>query len=141
MADTGMGTTVALTTSTFTASVLNVSEVGADIESLDITHLGLASTAYALKFPGDNPDLKDITITYFFKSDELALVPRALTSDTLTITLPIETSGNTTNMSIVLTGFIRSNTLGPPLARNQVNQGTLVFHPDGGTVTITKEAA
>jgi len=141
MADTGQGATVALTTSTFTAQIVNVSELKDQVESLDITHLGLASTANALKFPGDCPDLQPITITYFFKNTETPPRTRALAQDTLTVTLPIEVSGNTTNFSIVVTGFIQDNNLMPALARNQINQGTLVFMPDGSTVTITPESA
>ena len=137
--DTGVGLTVALTTSTFTASIVNVSELIEQVEALDITHLGIASTANARKIAGDNPELQPITIVHQFKSIETP--PRAGVADTLTITLPIAVSGNTTNYSIVVTGIITQNTLLPAGARNQVNQSNMIFTPDGVTVTITKEAA
>lgn len=137
--DTGAGATVALTTATFTASIINVSELREVVERLDITHLGVASADEALKYPGDNPDLQDITVTYQFKSEESPPRARANVSDTITITLPAANTSNTTPFSVVCSGFVAENTLLPALARNQINQGTLVFTPNGTTVTITAE--
>lgn len=137
--DTGVGATVALTTATFTASIINVGEVREVVEALDITHLGIASTANARNMPGDNPELQDIPIAFQFDSQEAVPRSRANQQDTLTITLPSADTNNTTPFSIVLSGFVRESPLSPALARNQVNQGSMTFHPDGETVTITVE--
>ena len=138
--DTGVGATVALTTATFTASILNVGELREVVERLDITHLGVASTANARKMPGDNPELGDIPVSFIFDSQEAVPRARANTQDTLTITLPSADTNNTTPFSLVVTGFVAEAVLLPALARNQVNQGTLVFTPDGNTtVTVTVE--
>lgn len=137
--DTGVGATVALSTATFTASILNVSEIREAVESLDYTHLGVASTSNALKMAGDNPELADVTIGFFFDSQEAVPRARANNTDTLTITLPSADTNNTTPFSIVLSGFVKESAIAPALARNQVNQGTLVFTPNGSTVTVTVE--
>lgn len=137
--DTGVGATAALTTATFTASILNVGEVREVVESLDITHLGIASTSNARKFPGDNPDLQDIPIQFIFNSEEAVPRARANQSDTLTITLPSANTSNTTPFSIVLSGFVKEAGIAPALQRNQINQSTLVFTPNGTTVTVTVE--
>ena len=137
--DTGVGATAALSTATFTASIVNVGEVREVVESLDITHLGVASTSNALKFAGDNPDLQDIPIGFFFDSQEAVPRARGNQTDTLTITLPSADTSNTTPFSIVLSGFVKESAVSPALSRNQVNQGQLVFTPNGTTVTITVE--
>lgn len=139
-ADTGVGATVALTTATFTASILNVSELREAVEALDITHLGIASANNARKMAGDNPEFADLSISFFFDSQVAAPRARANPQDTLTITLPVSDTNNTTPFSIVLSGFVKESVILPALARNQVNMGTLVFTPDANTtVTITVE--
>ncbi len=137
--DTGVGSTVALTTATFTASIVNTSEIREVVERLDTTHLGLASTANATKMIGDNPELQDVTIDFHFDSQEA--VPRvgANATDTLTITLPSADTNNTTPFSIILSGFVAEAVVAPALSRNTVNAGQLVFTPNGSTVTITAE--
>ncbi len=137
--DTGVGATVALATSTFTASITNVGEVREIVEALDTTHLGVASTSNATFMAGDNPELQDVPITFLFDSQEAVPRARAVASENLTITLPAADTNNTTVFSLVISGFVRESVIVPTLARNQVNTGTLVFRPDGSTVTVTVE--
>ncbi len=134
----GTGTTAALTTSTYTANLINAGEIREAVEDIDITHLGIAATSNAQSVSGDNPKLQAIPLVTQAKHTEATV--RAGTSDTLTITYPKLVSGSASAKSIVLTGFVMENTIGANAARNEVQQDTLSFMPDGITVTINTEA-
>lgn len=137
-ADTGNGTTVAFTTSTFTASIVSIQIGERTIEALDVSHL-LTSGDREL-IPGDLITNAPWTLNFIADvtaSSKFTLEPG--TVDTLTITLPeqIEAGDPPT---IAATGIVLSCKW-PDLENDAVQMGSIQFQPNGGTgPTFTQDA-
>jgi len=83
--------------------------------SPDISHLGSNSGAPGGARTYIPPDLTDVgpfTAEILFDSDHTTALPAIATSDTITVTLPIRVSGNTTNATVSGTGWIVSQDWG-----------------------------
>lgn len=136
---TGSGAAITFSTTSFTAAVRQISEMDIEIEVVDATVLGVAAADEALAIPGDNPDPSEVTVTTRFAGAQAQASLR--TVETITITLPKESSASNTAANIAGTGFITAFRKLPNLQRNQLNEGMLRFKWDGTTgPTYTAEA-
>lgn len=137
--DTGNGTTVALTTGPFTASVISVTIGEQTIDMLDASHLG--TTGFMEKVVSDLADAGEVTIEYLADStDEDKFKAPLGQTDTLTITLPEQVAaGNPPTFA----GTGAVTTWKPPdLVNGQLQTGSFTFTWDGYTgPTFTEDAA
>jgi hypothetical protein len=135
---TGNGATVALTTDTFAASIIDATLGGWTLEMLDESHLGTTGTME--KTVADLAEEKPLTFNYFVDvTDDTKWSPAKGSTDTLTITFPSQLAGD--DATLVMTGAVTDVTH-PTLANNQLAQGSFEFTPDGKTgPTFTEEAA
>lgn len=136
--DTGNGTTVGFSSTTITGHLFQQLDGGEQTLG-KVPTSSLATTGDATFIPADLRDNSDVTGTLIFVAT--GALPALGTVETLTITHPIHTSGNTTNATTAGTGFI--SRIGKP---NMVND-TLAVLPfswtwDGETgPTFTAESA
>ena len=136
---TGSGASVTFGTSSFTGAIRQISEMDVEIEIVDSTVLGIAAADEAICIPGDNPDPSEVTVTTRFAGAQAQPALRVV--ETITITLPKESSASNTAASLAGTGFITAFRKTPNLQRNQLNEGMIRFKFDGGTgPTYTAEA-
>lgn len=136
--DTGNGTTVAFTSGSFAASIIDADLGDITIEMLDASHLGTSGDME--KVPSDLRDNGAWTFNYFADpTDADKVKPAVGVVDTLTVTFPSQTAG--TDATYVATGAVTSVKM-PTLANGQLMQGSFEFTPDGFTgPTFTEEAA
>lgn len=86
-ADSGVGTTLTFSASTYAANILSLSWDGISRPVLDTTHLG--TTVARTKVPGDLYDSGNLNVTWQFDPSEA--IPITSTAETVTLDFP--TSG------------------------------------------------
>lgn len=138
--DTGNGTTVAFTTDSFAAAVINANIGGRSLAMLD--NSDLSTTGNMKKKAADLVDQGAITVEYFVDptdADKFEPDMGPTFNDTLTITFPSQLGG--ADATYAATGHV-TNIDGPNIANNELMKGTFEFTPDGVTgPTFTEEAA
>lgn len=138
---TGHGATIAFGTSSFTASFLSIGSFEQTREALDNSHLG--TTNYRSKTPGDLVEPGEFTLELFFNPEDHGtsddLPPITAAAETVTITLPISNSGNTTNAAFAGSAFVTSWG-SPEMVTDSLMQSTVTVQWATGP-TYTEEAA
>lgn len=137
--DTGQGATISFSTTSDVGCVRSMDLPDWTMEKVDATCLD--TTDFGRFVAGDLTDPGEITLTAVF--DATNAIPADGVVETVTVTFPIGTSGNTTNATLVGSGFISRRKL-PTLETNQLMELELTFAFDGDTLTpptYTAEAA
>lgn len=138
MADLGNGATATFGTSGFSFAIESISFGQKTREKIEKSHLG--TTGEKEYTFNDLQDAADVTFRYQFDATA-GVVNTNATPETVTVTWPIHTSGNTTNATYAGTGAITAVT--PPTLENGVLQtAELTVTWDGNTgPAFTNEAA
>ena len=100
-ADTGIGTTLTFSASTYAANITSLSWDGISRPALDITHLG--TTVARAKLPGDLYDPGSLNVTWQFDPSEV--IPITSTAETVTLTFPTGGTSERWTASGFLTDF------------------------------------
>ena len=143
---TGQGTTAVLTTAQLAGCVRSIALPNLSQEKIDASCLD--TTGFTRYIPGDLTEVGECQLTHVFDptydwaafgdANDEPLVGKI---DTLTVTFPIGTDGNTTNAVFAGSGFVMSYDL-PDLSLNQLAEVTVNFCFDGDTgPTWTPESA
>lgn len=135
---TGQGTTAVLTTAAIVGCVRSIALPNLSQEKIDASCLD--TTGFTRYIPGDLTEVGECQLTLIFDPtyDWTAVVGAI---DTLTVTFPIGTTGNTTNAVFAGSGFVMSYDL-PDLSLNSLAEVTVNFCFDGDTgPTWTPESA
>lgn len=129
----GHGTTIALGTSGFTASIRRIEGLERLREWLETSHLGLALNAERTRVPADLIDCSPFVVVFEFNPSFTTQPPIAAAAETITITFPLRT-GETSAATLVLTGGL-SRDKGPDIEVNpsDVMLGEITIQPDGLT--------
>ena len=138
MADTGSGATLTLATTGSVGRIRSMTLPEITTEKIDTT--ALDSTDFMTYVSGDVADPGEITAEIVFDAtgDDL---PSLGVAETVTVTFPIHTSGNTTNATLAGTGFITSFKM-PDMAINELQVASITIAFDGETgPAFTQEAA
>lgn len=136
---TGSGASITFATTAFVGKYREIGSMTKSIPAIDATTLDIAAADEAISIPGDNPELGEIRCVVRYAGAQAH--PALRTVETITITLPKESSASLAAANIAGTGFIMSWTPVPNLQRNQLNTAEIVFKYDGGTgPTFTAEA-
>lgn len=135
--DTGHGASAVLSS---TAYAFCWTEMDMGEETIPTVNIScLSTTDYEELIPGDLKEPGTVTIPFFNDPEDAA--PTLGTVETLTITLPISDSANTTAATWTGTGFL-TNYKRPRFVKNEPQDGSLTFQFDGLTgPTFTVEAA
>lgn len=138
MADTGLGATLTLGTTGSVGAIRSITSPEFVLEKIDKSVLG--TTDFMEYHPGDLSDPGEITAEILFDA-EGDDVPSRGVAETVTITWPIHTSGNTTNATLAGTGFITQFKL-PDFQINELQVATITIAFDGDTdPAFTAESA
>lgn len=126
---TGQGTTAVLTTNAITGCVRSLTLPELTQDKIDASCLD--TTGFMKYIPGDLTDPGECTLEIIFDPtfDFDAIVG---VIDTLTITFGLGTSTNTTNATLIGTGFITNYGL-PDLSTNNLAVVNVTFAFDGAT--------
>lgn len=138
MADTGHGATLTLGTTGAVGAIRSMTLPEFVLEKIETTVLD--TTGFMTYMPGDVSDPGEMTAEILFdaESDDL---PDAGVAETVTVTFPIHTSGNTTNATLSGSGFITGRKM-PDMATNELQVMELTIAFDGETgPAFTQEAA
>lgn len=137
MSDTGNQATLTLSVTGSVGDIRTMDLPEWLLEKINDSHLGTDN--FETFCPGDLSDPGEISGTVVF--DATAALPNRGVVETATITLAISTTGNTTNATLVGTGFLTRTKL-PNLANNQLNEWEFTFAFDGKTEpAFTPESA
>jgi len=128
---TGCGATITFGTTSFSGKYREIGELMQDREVVDSTTLDRATGSFAINIPGDNPSPGQIRCRIRWEGATAPITFAA--AETITITLPKETSASTNAATVAGTGYVVSRRLLPNLQRNQLNEGEFVIQFNGGT--------
>lgn len=128
---TGSGASITFATTSFSGKYREISELMQDREVVDSTTLDRTSLSFAQNIPGDNPSPGQVRCR--IRWEGATAPPSFAAPETITITLPKETSGSNNAATVAGTGYIISRRLMPNLQRNQLNEGEFVIQFNGGT--------
>jgi|SRR6056297_485492 len=138
MADTGHGATLTLATTGAVGAIRSMTLPEIVMEKIETTVLG--TTDFMEYMPGDLSDPGELTATILFDAEDDDLPSRGV-AETVTVTFPVHTSGNTTNATLAGTGFITSVKM-PDMATNELQVMELTIAFDGLTgPAFTAESA
>ena len=138
MADTGNGATLTLSATGSVGSVRSLNLGEHTLPAIDSSHLG--TTNYISSIPGDLVDPGEVQIEAIFAQG--TAIPDLGAVETITVTFPIVTSGNSSNAVYTGSGFLTNMSL-PEIVNNELMMMSLTFKLDGvGTEpTFTAEAS
>lgn len=128
---TGSGASIVFTTQTWVGKYREIGELQQEREVVDTTTLDIASANTAQNIPGDNPSPGQVRCRVRWQGTQA--LPTFSAPETITITLPKETSASNNAATVAGTGYIVSRRLLPNLQRNQLNEGELVIQFNGVT--------
>jgi hypothetical protein len=128
LGDTGQGATLVFETSSALGRIRSMQLPDWVMEAIEAT--GLEDTGFGKKIPGDLTDAGEASITAVFDATEAIATPG--TVETLTVTFPIGTAGNTTAATMAGTGFISTVGL-PNMITGELMELTYTFTYDGDT--------
>ena len=132
--DVATGITVVFGTSGFSLDLMDVNPFDASRESIDCTHQG---SSVAREFvPSDLVDFGELTITG--SHDPSVRPPIDQATETVTITVPILTPGNTTNATISGQAFMTGYSVTGALETKIEFEATIKW---AGDITVSAEAA
>lgn len=138
MADTGHGATLALATTGSIGALRSITLPEETIE--DIKDSDLSTNNYETYVAGDLAEPGEISADILFDPTSNT-VPAKGVSETVTVTWPIHTSGNTTNATYAGTGYVKAFKL-PDMQTNELQLATITIKLDGKTEpAFTQEAA
>lgn len=138
MADTGLGATLTLATTGSVGTIRSITSPEFTLEKIDTS--ALSTTDFMTYIAGDLTDPGEITAEVIFDATADDLPSRGV-AETVTITWPIHTSGNTTNATLAGTGFITGWKM-PDMAVNELQVASITIAYDGGTgPAFSQEAA
>lgn len=131
VSDTGLGATIAFSSTTFAARVVGITNPTWSVEKLDDSTL--ASTGYKKFIPSDLVDPGEVTVEIMWPTS-LALPTIGGASETITITFPLRSGagGEGTAANIAGTGFF-SEIVVAPLQIGTIQKGSFKIVFDGGT--------
>lgn len=136
---TGSGVAITFGTNTYSGKIRSVGATEQNRGKVDSTTLDVGSTSFAKCIPADNPDPGETEVTIRWAG---ATAPQVFAApETITITLPKETSGSSSGATFAGTGFLSKRRGAPNLQRSTLNEGSYTIAWDGGTgPTYTVEA-
>ena len=138
MADTGQGATLTLATTGAVGVIRSMTLPEMTVDKLDTSDL--STTDFMTYVATDLADPGEITAEILFDAEDDDL-PSFGVSETVTVTFPIHTSGNTTNATLAGTGFITGFKM-PDMQIGELQVATITIAYDGGTgPAFTAEAA
>jgi hypothetical protein len=138
MADTGQGATLTLATTGSIGVIRSLTLPEITIDTLDDSDLSTTGFKTYIKTDLAEPGTLQAEILWDATTNDL---PTLGTAETVTVTFPIHTSGNTTNATFAGTGFISSIKM-PDMQMGELQVATLTVQLDGKTdPAFTAEAA
>ena len=138
MADTGNGATLTLATTGSVGTIRSMTLPEFVVEKIETSHL--ATTSFKTYRSADLSEPGEITAEILFNADT-GSVPSRGVAETVTVTWPIHTSGNTTNATLAGTGFITSFKT-PDMTNGELQIANITIAYDGETdPAFTAEAA
>lgn len=126
--DTGNGATLTLATTGAVGDVQSMSLPDWALEDVESSHLG--TTTFKTYIPGDLAEPGEISAVVVFNST--VAIPSLGVAETVTVTYPVGTSGNTTNATLIGTGYIKKYQH-PELANSTLQTATVGVKFDGLT--------
>lgn len=129
MADTGTGATLTLATTGAVGAIrsMTLPEVVVD----DIETSDLSTTGQKTYIAADLAEPGELSVEVLFDATSNSLETFG-TSETVTVTFPIHTSGNTTNATLAGTGYVKGQKF-PDMQIGELQVYTLTIKYDGIT--------
>lgn len=138
MADTGTGATLTLATTGSIGTIRSMTLPEAVVEDIETTDL--STTSQKTFIAADLADPGEMSAEVLFDATANSLETFGA-SETVTVTFPIHTSGNTTNATLAGTGYIKGQKF-PDLSVGELQVYTLTIKFDGQTALAwTAESA
>jgi len=128
---TGTGCTVTFGTNSYAGKIRSIGANEQNRGKVDSTTLDVTTGNFAKCIPADNPDPGETEITFRWSG---TLGPPSFNApETITVTLPKETSTSNNAATQAGTGFIVKRRGGPNLQRSTLAEGMAAIAWDGGT--------